>query len=56
VSLPALQGLVTAGYRQEDFVALLVAPDTDKGAIRNEKGDIVGTRGFVTLLTFVQRR
>lgn len=54
VSLPALMGLVTAGYRQDQIPALILAPDTDKGAVRDEHGNIIGVRGFVSLQSFVQ--
>ncbi len=44
VSLPVLQVLKQMGLR---FPALVVAPDTGKGAIRDESGKIIGTTRFI---------
>lgn len=43
VSLPVLMALDTRGIERYDFVA----PDTDKGAIRDEEGKITAVTGFV---------
>jgi hypothetical protein len=45
VSLPLLQANAAATDKRRD----LLAPDTGKGVVRNEKGDIVGTKNFVSL-------
>ena len=45
VSLPVLMALKGAGIHRKDFVA----PDTGSGAVRDEKGRIRGTKGFVRL-------
>lgn len=45
ISLPALLGLRAAGCKRSD----LCAPDTSKGAIRNERGEIAGTTGIIFL-------
>lgn len=47
VSLPVLLLLALLA---EEPPALVVAPDTGKGAVRDEKGNIVGTKGFITII------
>ena len=50
VSLPALMGLVA--LREAGSIRPLcwiVAPDTGTGAIRDERGQIVGTTRFITM-------
>jgi hypothetical protein len=48
VSLPALMGLAT--ITEPDLSQFwIVAPDTGGGAVRDEKGNITGTRHFVIL-------
>lgn len=44
VSLPALMALKTVGLKHE---ALIVAPDTGSGAIRDGEGRIIGTTRFI---------
>lgn len=45
VSLPALMGLASAGIFRDD----LIAPDTGRTCDRDDKGNIIGVRGFVRL-------
>lgn len=45
VSLPLLMGMKAIGIFRSDCVA----PDTGKGAVRDEKGKILGTTGWVVL-------
>ncbi|MCS7187606.1 MAG: hypothetical protein RMK89_11735 [Armatimonadota bacterium] len=46
VSLPALMALKATGV---SFDALIVAPDTGSGAIRDSQGRIVGTTRLITM-------
>jgi len=46
VSLPTLIALKAQGVRRPD----IVAPDTGKGAVRNEKGQVIAVRRLLALL------